>query len=147
MALESHIQYAAIVSIRNLEVDMRLRLSQLFTVLNVGLMAVGGTLTTNVDYPHRAVIQFILCLGGAIACLVWLLLVIRTTRWMQFWHSRLKRIEEADDVLLQTFDDDYVRVRQQGPPIYVTVGALIVFFVFVWILGISYAVWRYLWQI
>ena len=147
MPLDSNVQYAAIVSIRNLEVDMRLRLSQLFTVLNVGLMAVGGPLVTNVDYPYRAVIQFFICLGGAIACLVWLLLVVRTTRWMQFWHSRLRRIEETDEVLLQTFDDDYVNVRQQGPPIYVTVGALVVFFMIVWALGAADAVWRYVWQI
>lgn len=99
-----------------------------------------------VGNANKSIVQFIICLGGTVTCLVWLLLVIRTTRWMQFWHSRLRRLEETNEVLLQTFDDDYIRVREQGPPIYVTVGALIVFFVFVWILGTSHAVWRYIWQ-
>jgi hypothetical protein len=116
--------------------------TQLFTVLNVGLMAVGGSLIANDNYPQQIVVLFVVCLGGALTCLVWLLLIIRTTRWMQFWHSRLKRIEETDRALLHTFDDEYLKVHQQGPPIYITVGVLITFFAFVWAWAVAYTIWE-----
>ena len=109
MPLDSNVQYAAIVSIRNLEVDMRLRLSQLFTVLNAGFVAAAATLIVN---ERLRVVLFFLSVGGLLSCVVWLLLVIRTTRWMQFWHGKLKKLEELNEALIYTFDDEYIKTRQ-----------------------------------
>lgn len=141
MPVDSKVQYAAIVSIRNLEVDMRLRLSQLFTVLNVSFMAAAGTLIVN---ERLRVVLLFLSAGGVLSCVVWLLLVIRTTRWMQFWHSKLKKLEELNEVLIYTFDDEYIKTRQQGPPIYATVGILIVSFMIGWIITAILVAWRYM---
>ena len=141
MPLDSNVQCAAIVSIRNLEVDMRLRISQLFTILNAGFVAAAATLIAN---ERLRDVLFFLSIGGVVSCVVWLLLVIRTTWWMQFWHGKLKKLEELNEVLTYTFDDEYSKTRQQGPPIYATVGVLITAFMFGWIITAILVTWRYM---
>jgi hypothetical protein len=135
MPLDPSAYYASIVSVRNLELDMRLRISQLFILLNVALMTIVGTIVASERFRELLFILLFLCFAGASLCYIWLMLSRRTTQWVRYRGERLGKMEETNEVDISVFSAEYEKVHEKDPHIFEITTYLISVFVFLWVLG------------
>lgn len=93
--------YQCVISVRNNDVSLRWQRTQIFLIINTGILAVIKSLNT-----AKQEFDAVLCGGGIIICIIWLLAMRLGGVWVEFWDGRLADIEKA----LEKTDPEIVTV-------------------------------------
>ena len=118
--------YSATITVRNIDVNLRWSISQIFFLIH----SAGFTLVITRLTPGSST-HSLACFGGFVLSIIWWLIARRMQDLINFWNRKLGDMEGADDVQIVVFSDRFIR----GRPRVTTHGALL------WMVAIFGLVW------
>ena len=120
--------YSAVATVRNVDVNLRWSISQLFFFIHsAGLSLVVTRLAPASLYYSLA------CAAGFGLGVVWFIGALRMQVLINYWNAKLGALEELDTQPILVFADDFVRVRPRLTTHRILLG-LIGFFSLGWLI-------------
>jgi hypothetical protein len=131
---DQRIMYAQLVFIRNTDINLRWRITQLFLIFNA--VALPLVLIQLQDTP---LFYFLASAAGFLFGVPWLLIVDRVSGWVDYWNSRLESLESTSSQKVRVFSRDFASAGR-GLSTWSILLALAGGFEVVWLLLIAFGI-------